>query len=235
MKQRVSRPTGSWLAKISFRNSTQGKSLVRLVVAVATGLALVSVAPASAASAEVESPPSYLFAFEGNNAQLQPVRGQTDVFQLTIPLTRPAHMVTWFTDRPVREAGRITMRNFVRLCSFNDRDSFQADPPNVAISSDQEIMIATMTDPKIVTKKGTGRVFEATMTLIKDDALGALAASNVGISNHAKLAGQNDHQGNTNLRTVTVFVDGLDSAWRCIKTPCCCIDNQKECLPGACD
>lgn len=207
----------------------------RLIVAILSGLALASVAPVSAASQDVDSPPSYLFAFEGRKAQMKPVSGQKDVFELTIPLTRPAHMVTWFTDRSNREAGRITMRDFVRLCTFNARDSFQQDPPNVAISSDQKIMVATMTDPKIVIKKGTGRVFQATLTLIKDDALTALAASNKGVANHAGQAGQNDHQETTNLRTVTVFVDNLDSAWRCIKTPCCCIDNEIACLPGACD
>lgn len=173
MKQRVSRSIGSWLEKVSFRHYTYPKDPYLLIVAIATGLVLASVTHASAASADVESPPLYLFAFEGGNVQLKPVRGHTDVLQLTIPLTRPAHMVTWFTDRPVREAERITMRHFVRLCEFDARDSFQADSPNVAISSDQEIIIATMTDPKIVTKKGTGRVFEATMTSIKDGALGA--------------------------------------------------------------
>jgi hypothetical protein len=97
------------------------------------------------------------------------------------------------------------------------------------------MIIATMTDPKITTTPGSGRVFQATMTLVDQDSVSALAASNGGIANHAKRAGENNHQGPATLRTVTVFVDSLSSAWRCIKAPCCCVDNEKECIaPGVC-
>jgi len=218
-----------------FMMRTRTRSILAAGFAALMSISVVTGVSSSAVGQEAEERPSYLFAFDGSNAQLTPVIGKAGEFQLTVPLRRPVHSVTWFTDRPNREAGRITMRDFINLCDFHTKEDFASDPPNVAIAYDDKMIIATMTDPKITTTPGSGRVFQATMTLVDQDSVSALAASNGGIANHAKRAGENNHQGPATLRTVTVFVDSLSSAWRCIKAPCCCVDNEKECIaPGVC-
>jgi hypothetical protein len=65
-------------------------------------MSVITSAPVAAQS-EV-SDASYLLVFEGHDAKLSPKGGSS--FELRMPIRRSNHLVTWFTDGPVRDAGR---------------------------------------------------------------------------------------------------------------------------------
>ncbi len=153
------------------------------------------------------APPAYLFAFDGRDAELAPVPGEQGRFTLTVPIARGNQLVTWFTDRPVRDAGHMSMASFVDLWTDSGDDSFTADPPNVAISFEQKTVIATMTDPRIVTAPDGDESLETTMTLVKGKALEQLAKSGKHVAAHAERAQGTTLPDAVTLPSVSVFVD----------------------------
>lgn len=168
------------------------------------------------------TPLSYLFVFDGRNAELKPVGGKASQagssgtaggsgkYEFTMPIRKSDQLVTWFTDRPNRDAGHLAMNTFVGLWQEQGGGGFKADPPNVAISFDDKTLIATMTNPKIVnTKGGTGQALKATMTLIQGNQLGKLANEAKKLETHLKRAGDNSHQKTSVRGGVSVFVDGV--------------------------
>jgi hypothetical protein len=161
--------------------------------------------PAAAQQSGGDTPASYLFVFEGRDAKLGPKGGSS--FELRMPIRRSNHLVTWFTDRPVRDAGHMSMSQFVGLWGVAGEDSFQSDPPNVAIELGQKTLIATMTDPRIESTKNGGKALVTKMTLVKGKALDKLQDSKRGIAAHAKRAGGNAHGGALDVKNVAVFVD----------------------------
>jgi len=156
---------------------------------------------------------SYLFVFDGRKAQLKPVGGNARTLELTVPLRKTNHLVTWFTDRPERDAGHMSMATFTSLWQEQGDNTFKNDPPNVAISFDNKTLIATMTNPKIITTKGGGQAFKSTMTLIDDSAIAKLSKNNKNLATHAKRAGANTHSRAQRLEGVSVFVD--NSCFNC--------------------
>jgi hypothetical protein len=86
-------------------------------------------------------------------------------------------------------------------------DSFQSDPPNVAIELGQKTLIATMTDPRIESQADGGKALVTKMTLVKAKALDKLQDSKRGIAAHAKRAGGNAHSGAIDVKNIAVFVD----------------------------
>ena len=148
---------------------------------------------------------SLLFVFEGRDAK---IRSKDDSsFELVIPIRRSNHLVTWFTDRPTRDAGHITMEAFIGLWNLNDDDSFKNDPPNVALELDDKTLIATMTEPRIRSTKTGGKTLVTRLTLLRPKALAALQVENGGLAAHAKRAGRNSHSGTINIQRVSCFVD----------------------------
>jgi hypothetical protein len=152
--------------------------------------------------------PSYLFVFTGRNAELKPL-ARAGTFELTVPLNSSNRLVTWFTDRPNRDAGHMRMRDFASLWQKQGENSFKNDPPNVAISSDNKTVIATMTKPRIVKTKGGGHAFTSTMTLVKGNDLKDLLEKDKKLGAHAERAGANSLNQTLKLRDVSVFVDDL--------------------------
>ena len=61
-------------------------------------------------SKSASSEPSYLFAYEGNNAELTPIGDSETEFTLTVPIASESAKVSWFTDRPYRDAGHMTYK-----------------------------------------------------------------------------------------------------------------------------
>jgi hypothetical protein len=165
----------------------------------------------TAQAPNASTPISYLFVFDGRNAELKPVKGSTGKFELTVPIRNSDHLVTWFTDRPNRDAGHMRFEDFAYLWQQEGNDTFKADPPNVAISFEGKTLVATMTRPKVVTSKGRGQALKSTMTLVKGSDLVNLSKSNRHLGSHAKRAVDNDHQGAKKIDVVTVFVDDLFS------------------------
>lgn len=162
------------------------------------------------AADDPKASPAYLFVFDGLDAELAPVPGEQERFTLTVPIARANQLVTWFTDRPVRDAGHLSMASFVDTWTDSGDDSFTADPPNVAISFGQKTVIATMTGPRIVTAPDGDESFESTMTLVTGDALEQLTKSGEHIAAHAERARATTLPGAVTLPSVSVFVDDSD-------------------------
>lgn len=156
---------------------------------------------------------SYLFVFDGQDARLKPVTGKADTFELIVPTRGKSHWVTWFTDRPVRDVGHTSMKNFVGLWQQDGEDSFAENPPNVAISFNQKTLIATMTEPKLVKTKKDGQALRSTMTLVKGEALTRLLQENENLAAQVKRAANNSHRGTRRLPAVSVFVDSVQSPY----------------------
>jgi len=179
---------------------------------------------------DAAAPPAYLFAFDGSDAEVGPVAGEQGRFTLTVPITRGNQLVTWFTDRPNRDAGHLSMASFVDLWTSAGDDSFTADPPNVAISFEEKTVIATMTDPRIVTAADGSTSLATTMTLVEGKALEQLATSGKYLAAHAERAQGTTLPGAVTLPSVSVFVDDSSgtvcSGWRA----CCQTING---VPGA--
>ena len=167
-------------------------------------LALGAANPAAALGERKPQQVSYLFALEAPSAKLRSVDQRNTKFTLTVPLKKSTQTVTWFTDRPVRDAGHVSLKNFVGLWKLDVKDSFSVDPPNVAMSFGQKILIATMTDPKIVSSRNGTRALVATLTLIQGKELIKAAKISSGLSAHAKRAGDNTSSSNV-IKTGNVY------------------------------
>lgn len=191
------------------RRQRRPGALVTLALALALVVAITTAVTISVVAADDDpsASPAYLFVFDGRDAELAPVPGEQGRFTLTVPIERGNQLVTWFTDRPFRDAGHMSMASFVDMWTDSGDDSFTADPPNVAISFAQTTVIATMTDPVIITAPDGGESFESTMTLVKGDALEQLAQSGEHIAAHAKRSQATTLPGTVTLPSVSVFVD----------------------------
>ena len=192
-------------------------ALTAAVLAVTAPVALAQAAPDAGQTAPAkQSKVSLLFVTEGPSAQMAPVEGKAGTYTFTMPIRTAKQPVIWFTDRPARDAGTLSMRNFVGLWSVKGTDSFATDPPNVAIvytSGDkQKTLIATMTSPVIIpptATPGTAKL-QATMTAVPETQLAAHAKGKGKLAKHAKNAQRNPIQFPTSsviVRTPSVFVD----------------------------
>ena len=173
-------------------------ALAAAVLAVAAPVALAHAAPGTGQTAHAkQSKASVLFVFEGQTAQMAPVEGQSGTYTFTMPIRTAKQPVIWFTDRPARDAGTLSMRNFVGLWSEKGTDTFATDPPNVAIvytSGDkQKTLIATMTSPVIIPSTATSGTakLQATMTAVPETQLAAHAKGKCKLAKHAKNAQRN--------------------------------------------
>lgn len=164
-------------------------------------------APSAARAADDATVPEYLFVFDGRGGEMKPVPGTPGTFDFTMPLRVGDHVVTWFTDRPVRNAGHMSMKSFVDLWKPGGGDTFEANPPNVAISSGRRNLIATMSKASIGKAKGGGEELRATMTLVPGEVLTALAQGDSYLGARATRAGANAHRGTWRMPNVSVFVD----------------------------
>jgi hypothetical protein len=204
--------------------------LTRLMTALfALAVALTGALAVPAVAATSDNTPAYLFAFDGRDAQVAPVSGTPGSFTLTVPITPDNQLVTWFTDRPVRDAGHLPMATFAGLWEDSGNDSFTADPPNVAITVGKRTAIATMTDAAIITAADGSKSLQSTMTLVKGAALKKLAKSETFLAARARLAKGLALAGRVTLPQVSVFVDDSSgtgcSGWK----GCCQAANS---VPG---
>lgn len=192
---------------------------IAVAVAVVTALATLVGGPAEAAKSSKAVQPAYLFAFNGQDAQVAPA-GKPGQFTLTVPVSRSNQLVTWFTDRPNRDAGHMPMELFVDLWSGTRKAGFATDPPNVAITSGKQTLIATMTSPVILKAADGSASLQSTMTVVAGKALTKLKKSGSFLAGKAKLAKGSGLSGAVTLPTVSVFVD--DSSIVCEGYIECC-------------
>lgn len=185
------------------------RTLASIVAAVALLIPL-SVGSASAEESEqtdASMPATLLYVFEGRDVVVKPIAGQQGAFSFTMPITKSNKRVTWFTDRPNRDAGRMSMDALVNLWQKDEEDSFLNDPPNAAITVGERVVVATMTNPRITTNKKGDQSLVATMTLVNADRLAELASGDSFVALQAQQAGSNARPGSKTLPLVSVFVD----------------------------
>jgi hypothetical protein len=159
--------------------------------------------------------PSLLFVFDGSDARLEPVRAKPGVFTLSMPVRKSNHLVTWFTDRPVRDAGYLPLESFVNLWNSAEQDSFKNDPPNVAIDAAGKTLVATMTAPKITKSPDGKSSLTTTMTLVSGQSLKQLKNAGGHLAVHSKRAAKNSHRGPLEISNVSVFVDVFNTPGNC--------------------
>ncbi len=192
-------------------------ALAAAVLTVAAPVALAHAAPDAGQTAHAkQSKASVLFVTEGPVAQMAPVEGQAGTYTFTMPIRTAKQPVIWFTDRPARDAGTLSMRNFVGLWSAKGTNTFATDPPNVAIVTytpgKQKTFIATMTSPVIIpptATPGTAKL-QATMTAVPEAQLATYAKGKGKLAKHAKNAQRNPNRSPASsgiVRTPSVFVD----------------------------
>ena len=219
-------------------------ALAAAAIAVTVPVALAHAAPSTGQAAHAkQSKVSLLFVTEGPIAQMAPVEGQAGTYTFTMPIRTAKQPVIWFTDRPARHAGTLSMRNFVGLWSAKGTNTFATDPPNVAIvtytSGKQKTFIATMTSPVIIPPTAISLTYlQATMTAVPEALLATYAKGKGKLAKHAKNAQRNPIRFSASsviVRTPSVFVD--DYGVRSMQTSLMCgeflefINNNDEPMP----
>ncbi len=158
-------------------------------------------------SKAASSDPSYLFVYEGKNAVLTPIGDSETAFTLTVPIASESAKVTWFTDRPYRDAGHLTYKEFANAFTTDEEDSFKADPPNVAIQIEDTTLIATMTVPKIIPWINGGKAFAANFVLVPEKDHKNFDDETSFLAQHVTRNVKGVHGGAQTLKEVSVFVD----------------------------
>jgi hypothetical protein len=163
--------------------------------------------------------PSYLFAFEGQKAKLRPAGNNTNKLILRMPIRGSNHKVTWFTDRPTRDAGHIDMNEFLQFWASDEANGFKDNPTNVAITFGEETLIAEMIDPEVVIGAGGTKSLVSTLKLLNATKIYGLKEGSKGMTAHARRAGANSYSGASELKEISVFVDQAcvinPNAWGC--------------------
>jgi hypothetical protein len=147
--------------------------------------------------------------YGGPNAEIIQTDGNDTQFDLVVPIESEESLVTWFTDRPDRDAGTLSYKAFLDFFTESGSDSFKNDPPNVAIAYNGNTVIAVMTEPEITTSNDNSVAFRATFTLIDNPQDENSDASAGFIAGHVERSGGNQLTDIEKLDHVTVFVDNL--------------------------
>ena len=178
------------------------------VVIVAAGLFFTINGDEKPSAKSSANAPSYLFVYEGENAEIKPIGDAGTSFTLAVPIKSEFNQVTWFTDRPYRDAGHISYKYFVSMFYESSSDSFKVNPPNVAISSGGATIIAEMTKPKIITLGNNQKAISATFILIDDHKEKAIKEGKSMIDTHSDRGLDNPRiKKAMTLARVSVFVD----------------------------
>ena len=177
----------------------------------------------AAADADAEKPgPAYLFSFYGTNATVTPVAGSKMAYDVSVPVDAASTEVTWFTDRPNRDAGTMSFEALASLWTKEGKDSFTADPPNVSIvfgsgKGQPRTTIAEMSNTKIVDNpSGTGQLLQATMTVATGQEAAAIAKTDGLVAVHAERHTTPKTITNADTKLFTVFIDDYASANGCV-------------------
>jgi hypothetical protein len=153
---------------------------------------------------------SLLFVYDGENAELKPVGDSGTEFTLSVPIASDDSHVTWFTDRPNRDAGTISYESFVKLFDSDANDSFKVDPPNVAIQIGSETLIAVMTKPRLITGAKNERSLVANFVLVPVADKRAFESETSFIKSHVSRSyGVESVVNARTLKRVSVFVDNV--------------------------
>ncbi|MEI7438696.1 MAG: hypothetical protein WCK20_03400 [Thermoleophilia bacterium] len=187
---------------------------------------------AAAADADAEKPgPAYLFSFYGTDATVKRVAGSEVAYDVSVPVDAAIPGVTWFTDRPNRDAGTMSYEALASLWTKEGKDSFTADPPNVSIvfgsgKGQPKTAIAKMSNTKIVDNpNGNGQLLQATMTMETSQEAAALAKADGFVAAQAKNSTILKTITNADTKHFAVFIDDYASANGCSYTNDWCTNN----------
>ena len=191
---------------------------------------------AAAVAADEGVAPAYLFSFFGTDATVKPVAGSKVAYDVSVPVDSASTEVTWFTDRPNRDAGTMSFDALASLWTKEGKDSFKADPPNVSIvfgSGDgvTRTTIAEMSNTKIVDNpSGTGQLLQATMTIATGQEAAAIAKADGLVGVHAKSHTTPKTLTNADTKNFAIFIDDYASANGCVYRNDWCTETAKA--PG---
>jgi hypothetical protein len=90
---------------------------------------------------------SLLYVGLGKSGRMVPRGEGKDTYALTI--SEPGERITFFADRPVRMAGTLPLKDFVKL--WEPGRTFHSDPPNVALAfgDNGHVLVAELSEPRI--------------------------------------------------------------------------------------
>jgi len=211
---------------------TKVLSLLGVVVVGAFGVVgcgsseISSTSTASTTAAAKKVAPSYLFSFYGTDARVKRVAGSEIAYDVAVPVDAASTEVAWFTDRPKRDAGLMTVGDFAALWTAGGEDSFTANPPNVSIvfgsgHGKPSTAIAKMSNTRIVDNpSGTGQLLEATMTVATSQEAAAIGKTDGYLADHARLHAVPKRISNADTKHFALFVDSY-------KDPC---DQESRCI-----
>ena len=186
---------------------------------------------AAAVAADEEVAPAYLFSFFGTDATVKPVAGSKVAYDVSVPVDSASTEVTWFTDRPNRDAGTMSFDALASLWTKEGKDSFKADPPNVSIvfgsgNGETRTTIAEMSNTKIVDNpSGTGQLLQATMTIATGQEAAAIAKADGLVAVHAKSHTTPKTLTNADTKNFAIFIDDYKSANGCVYNNDWCTNN----------
>ena len=186
---------------------------------------------AAAAAADEEVAPAYLFSFFGTDATVKPGAGSKVAYDVSVPVDSASTEVTWFTDRPNRDAGTMSFDALASLWTKEGKDSFKADPPNVSIvfgsgNGETRTTIAEMSNTKIVDNpSGAGQLLQATMTIATGQEAAAIAKADGLVAVHAKSHTTPKTLTNADTKNFAIFIDDYKSANGCVYNNDWCTNN----------
>gem|GEM_PF-5902045 len=129
------------------------------VAATAAALLVLGSQPSHATDPDFNNGVSVLFTLAGDDVDVHQLTPRSD-YRVTI--ASPTERVTWFTDRPDRDAGTVALQAFLRAWG---PVGFQADPPNAVIEltdgASQLSVPATIVNPRL--RVDGALVFRATV------------------------------------------------------------------------
>jgi len=204
-----------------------------------------SAASTTAADAAAEkAAPAYLYSFYGTDATVKRVAGSEVAYDVSIPVDAANTGVTWFTDRPNRDAGTMTFEALASLWTKEGKDSFTADPPNVSIifgsgKGQPKTAIAKMSNTKIVENpSGEGQLLQATMTVATGQEAAEIAKGGGLVAVHAKRHTTPKTITNADVKHFAVFIDDYASANGCVYTDDWCTKHPNapsDAMWGSCN
>ena len=128
------------------------------MLAVVTGAA----PPSHAEDPDFSNGVSVLFAMSGNDVDVRRVESESQNRSYVVTIADPWERVTWFTDRPTRDAGTVSLTSFLRAWG---PIGFQADPPNAVIEmtsdTQRDGVPAEIANPRV--RADGSLVFRATL------------------------------------------------------------------------
>ena len=199
---------------------------------------------AAADAAAETSGPAYLYSFYGTDATVKRVTGSKLAYDVSIPVDAANPGVTWFTDRPNRDAGTMTFEALASLWTKEGKDSFTADPPNVSIvfgsgHGKPKTAIAKMSNTKIVEiPDGEGQLLQATMTVATGQEAAEIAKADGLVAVHAKRHTTLKTITNADVKHFAVFIDDYASANGCVYTNDWCTNHPNapsDAMWGSCN